>query len=306
LYHFIAVITMTIWGTTYISTKVLICHGLTPVEIIFYRFSMAYVCIWPFSFHHLWAKTLKDELLFVAAGLCGGSLYFLSENTALGMTLASNVSLILCTAPIITAFLYFFLNKGERLKSSLIYGSLMALVGVALVIFNGDVILKINPLGDFLTLLAALMWAIYSLIVKHLGAGYPALLVTRKVFFYGLLTLIPVFPFSPVRFDTTVLSQPEVYGNLIFLGLVASMLCYLMWNAAMKRLGVVRVTNYIYIGPVVTLVASHFLIHERITAIALLGSVFILSGVYMAEKGLPSIKKIQRAVLKQIKEICSS
>jgi drug/metabolite transporter (DMT)-like permease len=129
-------------------------------------------------------------------------------------------------------------------------------------------------------------------------ADYLALFITRKVFFYGLLTLIPVIPFRPVRFDTTVLFLPEVYSNLLFLGLIASMICYLAWNTAMKHLGVVRITNYIYIGPVITLVASYLLIHERITYIALLGSVFILSGVYMAERGLPSIKNIQSIVSK--------
>lgn len=298
LYHFIALVTMMIWGTTYVSTKILIRDGLTPVEILFYRFSIAYICIWPFSFRRVWAKTLKDELWFVAAGLSGGSLYFLSENTALGLTLASNVSLILCIAPILTAFLFFFFNKGERLHPRLVYGSIVALIGVALVIFNGDFILKINPLGDMLALLAAFMWASYSLIVRRLETDYPALFITRKVFFYGLLTLIPVIPFRPVRFDTAVLLQPEVYGNLLFLGLIASMICYLAWNAAMKHLGVVRITNYIYIGPVFTLVASSLLIHERVTDIALLGSVFILSGVYMAEKGLPSINIIQSTVSK--------
>ena len=289
-YHLMAIFTVIIWGTTYISTKELIGHGLRPSEIFFYRFLMAYCCIWFFSWRRLWAASLKDELLFVAAGLTGGSLYFLFENTALGITLASNVSLILCTAPILTAFLYFLLHRGERLKSNLIYGSLMAFTGVALVIFNGGFILKINPLGDMLTLLAALMWAFYSLIIKNLNVRYPTLFVTRKVFFYGLLTILPTFCFVPLRFDTKLLSHPSVLMNLLFLGLIASMFCYILWNAAAKKLGVVRVTNYIYLSPVVTLLASSILINETITAMALLGSAFILSGVYVAERGL-KIKK---------------
>ena len=286
VHHLIAIITVVIWGTTYISTKELIGHGLHPSEIFFYRFLLAYVCIWFFSWRRLWAASLRDECLFFAAGLTGGSLYFLFENTALGITLASNVSLILCTAPILTALLLFLFQRGERLKTNLIYGSLMAFTGVGLVVFNGGFILKINPLGDMLTLLAALMWAFYSLIIKRLNATYPTLFVTRKVFFYGLLTILPTFYFMPLRFDAKVIFHPSVLLNLLFLGLIASMLCYIMWNAAAKKLGIVRVTNYIYLSPVVTLLASHMLINETITAVALLGSVFILSGVYVAEKGL--------------------
>ena len=111
-YHLIAIITVIIWGTTFVSTKVLIHHGLSPVDILFYRFALAYICIWFISPKVLFARSKRDELMFVAAGLCGGSIYFITENTALGITLASNVSLIICTAPILTAFLSLLLASG--------------------------------------------------------------------------------------------------------------------------------------------------------------------------------------------------
>lgn len=284
-FHFLAILTVIIWGTTFVSTKILIGDGLTPVEILLYRFLLAYIGIWFFCPRRLFAKSWKDELLFLGAGLCGGSLYFISENTALGITLASNVSLIICTAPILTALLSRLFNKGERLKKHLIYGSLMALLGVGLVVFNGSFILQINPLGDMLTLLAALMWAFYGLILRRLGNRYPTLFVTRKVFFYGVVTLIPVLIASPIHPQLTVLSQPAVIGNLLFLGIFASLICYIMWNTAVKELGVVRTTNYIYVVPLVTLLTSAIVIDETITVVALIGSAFILSGVYVAEKG---------------------
>lgn len=290
-YHFLAILTVIIWGTTFVSTKILINKGLTPVEILFYRFLLAYIGIWVFCPRKLLARSWKDELLFLGAGLCGGSLYFIAENTALGITLASNVSLIICTAPILTALLSFLFNKGEHLKSHLIYGSLMALTGVGLVVFNGSFILKINPLGDILTLLAALMWAFYCLILKKLGNRYPTLFITRKVFFYGIITLLPVFSYSPITFHTETFIQPVVFINLLFLGLIASLLCYIMWNTAVKELGVIRTTNYIYVVPLVTLLTSAIVINETITYIALIGSAFILSGVYVAEKGFPPIQR---------------
>ena len=238
-FHLMAAVTVAIWGTTFVSTKVLIGYGLSATDILFYRFIMAYICIWFFSPRILWAKSWRDEGVFVLLGLTGGSLYFIAENTALGMTLASNVSLIICTAPILAAFLSFFLYKGERLKPKLIIGSLMALAGVALVVFNGSFILRISPLGDILTLVAALMWAIYCLLLKRMNSNYSTLFITRKVFFYGILTLLPFFFFYPLQTDITILFQPLVIANLLFLGVIASMLCYIMWTLAVKRLGVV-------------------------------------------------------------------
>ncbi|WP_455627753.1 DMT family transporter [Parabacteroides chinchillae] len=285
-YHLIAIVTVIVWGTTFVSTKILLSYGLSPMEILLYRFALAYVAMWFVAPRKILARNYKDELLFVMAGLCGGSLYFVSENTALGITLASNVSLILCTAPILTAFLTFLFTKGEKLDRKLIWGSLIAFVGVALVVFNGSFILKINPVGDALTLIAALMWAFYGLILKRMGSRYPVLFVTRKVFFYGIITLLPMFLFKPIQTDWHVLVQPVICLNLLFLGLVASMLCYIMWNTAVKQLGVVRTTNYIYIVPLVTLITSAIVIDEIITIVGLFGSVFILSGVYVAERGL--------------------
>lgn len=292
-YHLIAILTVIIWGTTFVSTKVLINRGLSPVEILFYRFVLAYICIWFISPRKIWAENKRDELLFVAAGLCGGSIYFVAENTALGITLASNVSLIICTAPILTAFLSHFLYKQERIKPNLVSGSLMALVGVALVVFNGSFILKVNPIGDLLTLVAALMWAFYCLILKRLSVRYSTLLITRKVFFYGVVTLIPILIVRPVSFDREILFQPIVFLNLLFLGVVASMLCYIMWNTAVKELGALHTTNYIYIIPLVTMFTSAIVIDETITLVAVLGSILILCGVYAAEHGfrLKSLRK---------------
>lgn len=82
-YHLAALFTVTVWGATFVSTKVLIANSLTPAEIFLLRFATAYVCIWPFARRRMWAANLRDELLLAAAGLSGGSLYFLTENIAL-------------------------------------------------------------------------------------------------------------------------------------------------------------------------------------------------------------------------------
>lgn len=285
LYVVMTVFTILVWGTSFVATKVLLQHGLAPKDIFFYRFLLAYLTIWFFCPKRLWADSKKDEFSFFCMGLTGGSLYFIIENTALGITLVSNVSLILCTTPLITAFLSHFFVKGEQLKKSLLYGSLIALAGVAFVVYNGSFILKITPLGDILTLGAALMWGLYTIILKRFDTRYPVLFITRKIFFYGLVTLLPFFCFSPLIMTQAILFQPVVWGNLLFLGLISSMLCFILWNTALKHLGAIRTSNYLYFVPIVTLITSAIVINETITWIALIGAALIISGVYFAEKG---------------------
>ena len=257
-----ALAAVVLWGTTFVSTKTLLGHGLTPADIMFYRFLQAYIIMWFFSPHFHWPKNLKDELLFIGAGICGGSLYFLTENSALKLTLASNVALLVGTAPILTVLLSRFLLKTGRLRHNLIIGSLVALFGVACVVYNGSVILQIHPVGDLLSLTAAVTWALYNIFLKKLDGKYDTLYITRKIFFYGVLTLSPVFLIRPLTTDIALLTQPAVLGNLLFLGLVASLFCYVIWNRAVKQLGTIATSNYIYIVPLVTMLSSALILKE--------------------------------------------
>jgi len=280
-----AIITVIIWGTTFVSTKVLINNGLTPVEILIYRFTIAYFCIWFISPRVIWAKSKKDEFLFVLTGMTGGSLYFLAENTALQITMATNVGLIISTTPIVTALVQYLFDKTKKPSKRLIAGSLTALVGVAFVVFNGSFLLKLSPLGDLLTLVAALMWAFYCLVFRKLSDNYSTVFITRKVFFYGVITILPVLAFNPIHFSPETFTRPVVIMNLLFLGVIASMLCYIMWNLAVKRIGTMHTANYLYITPLITMFTSAMVIDEPITLMAILGCVLILGGVYIAEKG---------------------
>ena len=283
-YHLIAILTVAIWGLTFISTKVLINHGLTPQEIFFYRFLIAYTGIWVISPKRLFTGNWKDELWLVAGGIFGGSLYFFTENTALGITQASNVSFIICTAPLLTTILSLLFYKSEKASKGLIYGSLLALMGVGLIVFNGSFVLKISPIGDLLTLLAALSWAFYSLIMRKMSNRYSIIFITRKIFFYGVLTILPAFLVHPWQFDITRLLEPAILFNLLFLGVLASLICFVVWNVVLKQLGTIRASNYIYLNPLFTLIGSAFLLGERLTMVALMGAALILGGVYWAGK----------------------
>lgn len=283
-YHLIAILTVGVWGTTFISTKILIENGLSPQEIFFLRFFIAYVGIWWISPRRLPADTWKDELLFLAAGLTGGTLYFLTENTALGLTQTTNVAFIICTTPLLTTALSLLTGRKEKAGKQLIIGSVIALSGVGLLIFNGSFVLKLSPSGDFLTLCAALSWAAYSLVIRKLSGRYPAVFITRKVFFYGILTVLPVFVFHPFRFPLSGFASPVIWGNLLFLGVLASLICFAVWNVILKKLGTIQASNYLYLNPLFTTIAASLFLDEKLTVFALAGVGMILGGVFLGAR----------------------
>ena len=283
-YHLAALFTVSVWGATFVSTKALIAAGLTPAEIFLMRFALGYLCILPLAPRRLRAENRRDEAAFAAAGVCGGSLYFLLETVALEYAPASNVSLLVCTAPVWTALAAGRADRGERMTRRQAAGAALAAAGMALVVLNGRFVLHISPAGDLLALAAALSWMGYSLVIKRLGARYPASFIARKVFFYGMVTILPVFAFRPFAATGELLARPVVWANLLFLGVVASGFCYALWNAVMRRLGAVRATNYIFFNPLVTMLTAALCIGERITAPALAGAAMILCGMWYAER----------------------
>ena len=295
-YHLLALAVVAVWGVTFVCTKVLIGAGMHPVDIFWIRFVLAYAGIWLYIIltgreRKRWYGW-KEELVFLFLGITGGSFYFLTENTALAYTQASNVAFLVCSAPLFTAILtllYRRFGKGRfaeslekiRLGWPLIGGTVLALSGMALVAFEGSR-LRVSPVGDLLAIGAAVCWALYSLFMGEMTRRYGTVTATRKVFFYGLLTIIPFLGIQGRSFSPEVLGQTQVWVNLLFLGLVASLACFIAWNLVIDKLGNVTSTNYVYLNPVFTLLTATIFLGERMTLLSAVGCAAILAGVIWA------------------------
>jgi drug/metabolite transporter (DMT)-like permease len=266
--------------------------GLTAAEIFVLRFIIAYLMLLGFALtqksFHLLSASVKDEVLMLALGIVGGSLYFLTENSAMNYTTTTNTSLIVCMCPLFATALISLFYKSQRLHAIQVLGTLMAAVGVVVVVLNGRFVLHLSPLGDTLAFVACLCWALYSLLMIPATHRYSTLFITRKVFFYGLLSVIPYYLIWPSSPSLEVLLRPDVLGNLLFLGCVASMLCFLAWNWVIRKLGAVIATNYVYFNPVVTALFAWLILSERITIFFVIGSVLILVGMYLISKKRPA------------------
>ncbi|MBO6031502.1 MAG: DMT family transporter [Prevotella sp.] len=288
LYHLVAFLVVAIWGVTFVFTKLLLIAGLTAAQIFVLRFIVAYLLLLVYTLarkqFRLFASSWQDELLMVALGVTGGSLYFLTENSAMIYTTTTNTSLIVCLCPLFAALLVALFFRSLRLHGIQIVGTVMAAIGVIVVVLNGHFVLHLSPLGDSLAFGACLCWAFYSLLMIPAGQRYDTVFITRKVFFYGLLSMIPYFLIWPDMPPLSVVLRPDILANLLFLGCVASMACFLAWNWVIKKLGAVIVTNYVYFNPVTTVIFAWLILSERITIYFLLGTLLILMGMYLCNK----------------------
>lgn len=284
-YHLVAFLTVAIWGTTFVSTKVLMLNGLSPAQIFTLRFGIAYLLMLCFHHRQLFAKSWKDEGKMILLGITGGSLYFLSENEAMNFTTTTNTSLIVCSCPLFATLLVRVVyRETARVNVVQLLGSLLAFAGMIVVVLNGRFVLHLSPVGDALAFTACMCWAVYSLLMKSVSSDYSAALITRKVFFYGVLTILPYYLLVPGWPSWEVLARPQVIGNLLFLGCLASMICFLTWNWCISKLGAVKATNWVYFNPITTMIFASWVLDEKITPYFLLGATFILVGMYVADK----------------------
>lgn len=290
--HIGCLATVVFWATSFLCTKVLMNEGgFTPVEMYVYRFTLAYVLLLLLTFKKIWSDTWRDELTLFVSGICAGSLYFITENYALKLTSAGNVSLLASISPLFTTFLMALVFR-QKLQTGVLIGSGVAIAGVTAIILSGGEEMSFNPKGDLLAVAAALCWAIYTITIRRVIPLYTSLFITRKLFIYGVVTALPLLLIQKEPLHLHLLfdmHQPQYLLNLLYLVLLCSVAGYLIWNEAMKRLGSVTSNNYLYLQPPITMVAGYFFLGESIQLWGYIGCALVIAGLIVSDKWKGSI-----------------
>lgn len=282
--HISAFITIFIWGTTFISTKVLL-ECFSPIEILFFRIFIAYLVLLLIYPHFMKFAGMKVELLFMICGLCGVTLYFTFQNISLTYTLASNASILISVSPFFTAIFSYFFVKEEKLHPAFFIGFIVSILGIILIAYNGNYVLKLNPLGDMLAILCAVVWAVYCVVMNKINTyHFHPIQCTRKIFVYGLFFLMPILFLSDFKLGIARFSSLSNLLNMLFLAIGASAICFLTWNFSLSVLGAVKTSAYLYIIPVIAIIMSAIILREPITPLAISGVILILAGLYLSER----------------------
>lgn len=294
--YLLAVIAIFVWGVTFVSTKKLL-ENFSPFEILFFRYLIAFTGLW--LFHPKWQNIpLKDNIFFALAGLSGVIVYQFAENTAVNFTTASNVSVIVSICPLFTAIFSQVFLKEKHISPWFILGFFISISGVALVSMNGKASLEINPKGDLLALLSAISWGFYSLFVSIINKrNYDSICATRRIFFFALIFMIPIViggvfskEGSPmfVNLDKELnllrFSNLKNILSLVFLGLIASDLCFVGWNKACHIVGTVKISAGIYMIPVVTIIFATIFLGETLTVMGAIGAFLTIIGLFISGK----------------------
>ncbi len=280
--HLLVFTTILIWSLAFVGNKVLLAY-ITPIEVMIYRFLFAYVVL--FLLYPKWSlpNSLKDELYFFMLGFLGIFLYFLLENFALKYTQATNVGLYMGAIPIFTAILAHFITKDEKLSLNIVSGFVVAIVGIAMILLDGAKF-ELQLKGDFLAILGALTFALYSVALKNAPANYNYIVITRKSFFYGVVLMLLYIVLLHKNLHILELTKPAVYINIIFLGLFASSLAFIFYKRGVEIIGSVKSTNYIYLVPLLTALFGIIILNERVDLQMCIGGILILLGLYISQK----------------------
>lgn len=282
--HVLALAVSAVWGTTYISTKVLLTE-FHPVEILIFRFLLAWVILFLCSPKPLLPKNLRSELPFLCCGLTGLTFYSILENYALQFSLASTVGLIIAAAPMFTALLLWLSRRSRRPGGAFFLGFALAMAGIALISLAEGESFDCDPIGVFLSLAAAVCWGGYGVCLEWAQAKseYNDLQITRKIFFWGLLFTLPFLWINHLSLDLSRFSNLTLLGNTVYLGVGASALCFLAWNKATALIGSVATNVYLYLMPVITVAASALILGEPVTALTLAAIALILAGLALSQ-----------------------
>ncbi|WP_457606183.1 DMT family transporter [Nitratifractor sp.] len=280
--HLFTFLTVSIWSVAFVGNKALLAY-IDPIEVMLYRFLLAWAVLMLIHPHWKTIRSWKDELHFFSLGLLGIFVYFLLENFALKFTQASNVGLYMGAIPILTALLAHFFVRDEHFRPLLLVGFLLAMAGMGLILFEGRHF-ELRLRGDLLALAAAFTFALYSILLKRAPQGYHFLVVTRKSFLYGILLMLLYLPIHGNTLHFDALIHPVVWANLLFLGLFASGLAFILWQRGIEMIGPVVAGNYIYLVPLLTAAAGVALLDEKLTPAMLGGGALILAGLYLAQR----------------------
>lgn len=275
--------TVVCWGISFISIKIVVSE-IPPITTACIRFLITsiflFLALKKIEPTHQIKKNIMPKL--VLGGFLGITLYFCCENTGIKLTTASNASLITSLVPILAIGLDIVFFK-SKISLSKICGIIIALIGTYLIItasgnvdFSSD-----NFKGNMFMIGAMTSWAFYTILNKFLQDKHSALFLVTYQTIFGALFLIPL---SLFEFNSWHSFSLSAFGNILFLSILCSALCYFLYSYSLKNLDVTVTTIYLNLTPVIGIISGYLILNETILPIQLLGGLLVITSIYIANR----------------------
>ncbi|MFI3246153.1 MAG: DMT family transporter [Ferrimonas sp.] len=282
-----ALLATLLWALNFV-----IARGVTelipPAALAWWRWLIATVVLLPFALRACWCQRQllwRHKGYLLLCSLLVVSLYNLLMYKAAHSTSALNLTLIAITAPVIMLILAAICYQEPLSKRQLI-GTLLSLCGVLLLITQGDLhqIVALNfGQGDLLALISAVMFAIYSLLLRRKPSQMAPVAFLFAIFACGTLCLLPFYLWES-QHTPSIHWQPSLIGAVLYLGIGASLLAYYLWNKAIMSAGIARASSVYYAMPLFSGLSAAWFLHEPLLWLHGLSGILIILGVVLANQ----------------------
>jgi drug/metabolite transporter (DMT)-like permease len=291
-----ALFAVSVWGASFVATKIALQY-IAPTALVWIRFAMGVAILGlavglnkQFSLPHG-----KDWGYFAILGFLGITLHQWLQSTGLLTAQATTTGWIITSTPIFIALLGFFILK-ERLAWYQVAGIILAAFGVLLVVTKGDLSSitagKFGTPGDFLVLISAPNWAVFSTLSRSGLKKFPSTLMMFYVMSFGWLFTSLLFFFSPGNKQIPFIPW-DGWAAIAFLGVLCSGIAYVFWYDVLKILPVAQTGAFLYLEPIITVIVAALILREAILLATLLGGITILIGVWLVNRPSQSIQVVE-------------
>ncbi|MCI3150090.1 EamA family transporter [Bacillus cereus] len=274
------ILASSIWGGMYVVVKVLV-SVIPPLELVWLRYLVAIVALLIIGFvtKQKWRIEKRYFLIIIAIGVIGYAISIVTQETGTMLSSAQMGAIITSSTPAFMVVFAWLILK-ERLTFKKGISVCLATIGVIIIVGIGDLNMS-NMLGGISLLIAALTWALMSVLVKRLPSDYSQIVVTT---YSTLVALIVLTPFVLPRLhaiDVSQLTRPTIWGGLLYLGIISTAVAFLLWNRGLQMLNASSGGLFFFFQPVVGTLLGWLILGEKIGVTFWIGSALILIGVLL-------------------------
>lgn len=274
------ILASSILGGMYVVVKVLVSF-IPPLELVWLRYLVAIVALLIIGFvtKQKWRIEKRYFLIIIAIGVIGYAISIVTQETGTMLSSAQMGAIITSSTPAFMVVFAWFILK-ERLTFKKGISICLATIGVIIIVGIGNLNMS-NMLGGISLLIAALTWALMSVLVKRLPSDYSQIVVTT---YSTLVALIVLTPFVLPRLhaiDVSQLTRPTIWGGLLYLGIISTAVAFLLWNRGLQMLNASSGGLFFFFQPVVGTLLGWLILGEKIGVTFWVGSTLILIGVLL-------------------------
>jgi len=282
-----ALFAVIVWGASFIATKIAVGE-ISPIAVVWLRFAMGIPIL-------LLAVILRKQFAFpkgnewwyfAMLGFLGISFHQWLQSNGLKTAQATTTAWIVSTSPAFIAILGWMVLK-EKLNFMQSSGIVLAMIGVLAVVSKGDLstiaVGSFGSYGDFLILISAVNWAVFSILSRRGLKNHPSTRMTFWVMTIGWLITSVAFLANKSYTDIPLLDT-RGWIAMIFLGIFTTGFAYIAWFDALAQLPAAQTGAFLFVEPLTSMVVAAIILNEQVTLVSFLGGAIILVGIWLVNR----------------------